>query len=70
MSIYNFWSSADRFLGNKNTTEIHDKQNIKLLCEIDKIKEEHKTSFLPDTVQEAKNYNYDTCYWCFGYSKR
>lgn len=57
-----------RFLGNKNTKEVHDLNNEKEQCQVEEIKPEHKVEFT--SVAEAHSKGFDNCYWCIGNSKR
>lgn len=57
-----------RFLGNKNTMEVHDTSNEKTSCQLDEIKEDHKVWF--HTLDEAHSRDFDNCAWCIGGSKR
>lgn len=59
-----------RFLGNNNTMEVHDLNNVKAGCKIDEIKKEHKVTFIPDTKEKAKSEGYDYCAHCIGGSTR
>lgn len=46
-----------RYLGNKNTMEVHDTYNEKEGCQLDEIKPDHKEGF-------------DNCAHCIGNSRR
>ena len=59
-----------RFLGNNNTTEVHDLDNEKTTCQIDEIKFEHIVTFLPDNLDQAHSEGYDNCAYCIGGSMR
>jgi hypothetical protein len=58
-----------QYLGNKSKKEVHDLDKTKPNCEIDKIKEEHKVYFNPDTLDQAHKDGYDNCAHCIGNSK-
>ncbi len=60
--------NGERYLGNSNNKEVHDLDNEKLQCWIDKIKEEHKVWF--KTLNAAENAGYDHCGFCLGGSRR
>ncbi|MBT3304414.1 hypothetical protein HN592_03355 [Candidatus Woesearchaeota archaeon] len=57
-----------KYLGNKNTMEVHDIDNEKKQCQLNEIKEEHKEGFY--TLQQAHAAGFDNCHWCIGNSKR
>jgi len=58
-----------RYLGNTNTTEVHDTQNEKTNCQLDEILLEHQKWY--DTLSEAKrDRNYSNCAHCIGNSTR
>lgn len=63
-----------RYLGNTNTTEVHDLDNEKTganECQIDEIiKAGHARTFNPDTHEQAKKEGYDNCAYCLGESTR
>jgi len=52
------------FLGNTNTTEVHDLTNQQTNCQISEIKSEHKKYFSPDTLSQAHSEGYDNCAYC------
>jgi hypothetical protein len=56
--------STARFLGNKNTYEVHDLHNPKVNCQISEIKLEHRVPF--QTLSDALNAGYNRCKWCLG----
>ncbi|MFC0525795.1 hypothetical protein ACFFGV_19640 [Pontibacillus salicampi] len=60
--------NGKRFIGNNNTNEVHDLDNEKTRCEIDKILLNHVKTFIPDTHSEAKRQNFDNCAHCIGNS--
>ena len=63
--------SFARFLGNTNTTEVHDLQNENTNCQIDEIiTAGHAVRFEPDTKAQAHKEGYDNCHWCIGGSTR
>lgn len=55
-----------RYLGNKNTKEVHDLNQKTAQCRISEIKEAVYFS----SLQEAKNAGYDRCAHCLGQSTR
>ena len=55
-----------RFLGNKNTREVHDLFNKKPNCQIDEIKPENIIYFTPDTLVQGHREGYDNCALCLG----
>lgn len=58
-----------RYLGNTNTTEVHDTANEQSGCKLQLIKPEHQRWY--HTLQEAKaDLAYDNCHWCIGGSTR
>ena len=58
------------FLGNKNTTEVHDLSRPNANCQTNEIKLKHKKYFIPDTLDQAHSENYDNCAYCIGNSHR
>lgn len=58
------------YLGNKNTTEVHDLTRQTVNCQINEIKPEHKKYFSPDTLAQAHYEGYDNCAYCIGGSTR
>lgn len=58
------------YLGNKNTTEVHNLNNQQTNCQINEIKSEHKKYFAPDTLSQAHSEGYDNCAYCIGGSTR
>ena len=60
-----------RFLGNTNTTEVHDLWNEQRQCQIDEILSAgHAVGFIPDSLEEAHRNGYDNCAYCIGGSQR
>jgi hypothetical protein len=57
-----------KFLGNKNTMEVHNTLNEKEQCQLDKIKADHKEWL--NSLEEAHSRGFDNCAWCIGNSKR
>jgi hypothetical protein len=56
-----------RYLGNTNTTEVHDTDNENTNCQLDEISSDHRKWY--DTLAEAKrDHDYDNCAWCIGNS--
>ncbi|WP_341501927.1 hypothetical protein [Gallaecimonas sp. GXIMD4217] len=61
--------NGERYLGNTNTTEVHDLDNEKTTCQIDEIiRAGHDKPF--SSLEEAKRQGYDNCHWCLGGSTR
>ena len=59
-----------RYLGNKNTKEVHDTVNENANCQLSEIHPDHVVWFNPDTLNEAHREGYDNCAWCIGGSRR
>ena len=63
-----------RFIGNTNTTEVHDLDNERTggnECQIDElISGGNVTTFNPDTLEQALSEGYDACAYCLSGSKR
>lgn len=58
-----------RYLGNLNTSEVHDTQNEQASCQLDEITSDHQQWY--DTLAEARaDKPYDNCHWCIGNSTR
>lgn len=57
-----------RYVGNKNTKEVHDTNNEQTNCQLSEIKE--RKTFSPDTLMQAHNEGYDNCAYCIGGSTR
>lgn len=53
-----------RFLGNANTREIHDLDNLTGACQVDEIRWDHRVYFASET--HAQMFDYDVCAFCFG----
>ncbi len=66
--------NGKRFLGNTNTTEVHDllKEDKRSNgCQIDEfLRAGHGVYFIPDTHEQAKKEGYDNCAKCIGSSTR
>jgi len=66
--------TGHRFLGNKNTKEVHDLEKEDTSgsgCQIDEIlRADNAVYFIPDTLAQAKSENYDNCAKCLGSSRR
>lgn len=61
--------NGERYLGNVNTTEVHDLDNEKSLCQIDEIiKAGHDQPF--QSLEAAHRAGYNNCHWCIGGSTR
>jgi hypothetical protein len=56
-----------RFLGNSHNREVHDLQNTKKTCGIDRISADHRVFFR--AAEDAIKAGYDYCAYCFGKSK-
>jgi hypothetical protein len=69
MRRYNPPFNGKRYIGNKNTMEVHDLDNEKTECEIDKIKTEHVVTFTPDSLVTAHLQGFDNCAHCIGGSR-
>lgn len=66
---YNGNMNGERYLGNKNTTEVHDLDNENTNCQINEIiKAGNDRPF--GTHSEAKSAGYDNCAYCIGSSTR
>lgn len=63
-----------RYLGNKNTKEVHDLDNEDTSpsgCQINEIFQAgHAVRFTPDTLEEAHRLGYDNCGKCLPGSRR
>ncbi|AKB37445.1 hypothetical protein MSSAC_2855 [Methanosarcina siciliae C2J] len=60
-----------RFLANSNSREVHDLNNEKAQCQIDKIiRNGHALVFAKDTLAQAHWEGYDNCAFCLGKSLR
>lgn len=60
-----------QFLGNINTTEVHDLLHERSQCQIDEILSAgHAVGFNPDSLDEAHRNGYDNCAYCIGGSHR
>ena len=57
-----------RYLGNKNTMEVHDTENEQENCQLSEIKDDHKEWF--SSLEQAHTEGFDNCRWCIGNSKR
>jgi hypothetical protein len=53
-----------QFLGNTNSKELHDLQNVQPNCQVDEILPERRKYFA--SIDEALAEGYDLCAWCFG----
>lgn len=55
-----------RYLGNKNTKEIHEYLKMIDACKLDEMKEEHKfwLDFESEVIDHCKNKGYNGCKWC------
>ena len=58
--------SGTRYLGNKNTTEVHDLNNEQTNCQISEIEDWITFS----SLDEAHDAGYDNCAYCIGGSTR
>lgn len=60
-----------QYLGNTNTTEVHDLNNEKTNCQINEIiAAGHAVTFTPDTLAQAKAESFDPCANCLTGSTR
>ncbi len=60
---------GERYLGNTNTTEVHDLDSETTNCQIDEImRAGHEKPF--ETLQAAHSAGYDNCAYCVGNSRR
>lgn len=57
-------SRETRFLGNTNSHELHDLENVTTNCQIDEIRFDHQFFF--PSVEAAREAGYDLCAYCFG----
>lgn len=54
--------NTKRYLGNKNTIEVHDLDRETTQCQIDEIiATGHAVYFTPDTVDQAHRKGFDNC---------
>jgi hypothetical protein len=61
--------NGERYLGNVNTTEVHDLDNETTHCQIDEIIDAgHDKPF--DSLSSAHAAGYDNCHYCLGGSTR
>jgi hypothetical protein len=61
--------NGEKYLGNRNTTEVHDLDNEKTLCQIDEIiRAGHDKPF--NSLSDAHAAGYDNCAYCIGSSTR
>ncbi|MCP4341221.1 MAG: hypothetical protein GY799_20650 [Desulfobulbaceae bacterium] len=58
---------STRFLGNSASRELHDLQNEKNGCSIDRMRFDHMVNF--KTIKMAQEAGYDFCAYCFGKDK-
>ncbi len=62
---------GNQFLGNANTTEVHDLTKEQQQCQIATIVQNgHAVTFSPDTLAQARSEGYDNCHHCIGGSTR
>lgn len=52
------------YLGDTNKKLVHDLNNQKENCSIDKIMIVHKRFFIPDTFVQANSEGYTSCIYC------
>jgi hypothetical protein len=68
---YPIQSRSARYLGNTNTTEVHDLRNEQTNCQIDEILTAgNAVGFRPDTLTQARSEGFDNCHYCIGESTR
>lgn len=61
----------EQFLGNSDTTEVHDLENEQTNCQIDELVDGgNGVVFTPDTLAQAHSEGFDNCHWCIGDSTR
>jgi hypothetical protein len=53
-----------RYLGNSQNRELHDLENTKTNCRLDRISADHRVNFASE--EEAVKAGYDFCAYCFG----
>ena len=71
LMVYPSSPRTGRYLGNTNTTEVHDLQNEQPNCQIDEILAAgHAVGFRPDTLAQARSEGFDNCHYCIGGSTR
>jgi hypothetical protein len=74
MRRYGYPLYGKQFVGNSNTTEVHDLDNEKTgptECQINEIiSAGHARTFNPDTLEQAHQRGYDNCHYCIGGSRR
>ena len=67
-------TNGKRYVGNTNTTEVHDLDNEKTganQCQIDEIiAAGHAVTFTPDSLDQAHSEGYDNGAHCIGDSQR
>jgi hypothetical protein len=69
MRRYKGHMNGEKYLGNKNTKEVHDLDNEKTTCQIDEIiSAGHDAPF--NSLEVARNQKFDNCAHCIGNSKR
>ncbi len=59
--------NGKRFIGNKNTNQVHDldkEDTAENGCQIDEIKTEHIKTFVPDTLEQAHKEDFKDCDKC------
>jgi len=69
MRRYHYPFNGKKFIGNTNKNEVHDLDNEKTSCQIDKIKLDHIVTFVSDSLSEAHSQGFDNCAHCIGQSK-
>lgn len=74
MSYPTYSRGTKNYLGNSNTTEVHDLKNEDTSasgCQINEILAAgHAVGFTPDTATQAHSEDYDNCAKCTGGSTR
>lgn len=55
-----------RYIGNKNTMEVHDLDNEQIACQIDDIDPQYIVTFGPDSLETAHDEGFDNCVHCIG----
>ena len=68
---YPIYGRTGRYLGNRDTREVHDLRNERPNCQIDEIlRAGNAVAFIPDTQAQARGEGYDNCHYCLAESAR
>lgn len=66
-----FSRPPQKYLGNRNTQEVHDLDHERGSCQINEILTAgHAVIFIPDSLLQAQAHGFDRCHWCLGASTR